>query len=358
MNPISVCLITKNEEKHIGECLKRLRPYDWEIVVVDTGSTDGTIDIAYQYADKVCDFAWCNDFSAARNYSIEQASRPYILVLDSDEYLIKVDMPKLLALIHQYPTAIGRIFRSSHFTGNQADSMMDERVERLFPKQYYQYAYPIHEQIVLHPQSLQHLRRVYDAPIFAEHFGYQLSPAESVAKAKRNNDILLAWLEKNPDNPYVSFQIGQSYFMLDEYEKAYPYYKKSYELEHDLSREYVKTLIISFGSTLLDTNRMAEALQLLKFIQSQAYQDYADLCCLCGSILLRSNQLLGAMGEYVRALYAKTSTNQDATHNIPLYNIGLINERLGDLEEALVNYRMCTNFPLARQRIQQLTAKE
>ena len=78
--PVSVCIIAKNEEKHIEKCLSSIRSHtaesaDFEIIVVDTGSTDRTKALAAKYADKVLDFTWVNDFSAARNYSVAQASR-------------------------------------------------------------------------------------------------------------------------------------------------------------------------------------------------------------------------------------------------------------------------------------------
>ena len=83
--PISVCIIAKNEQKYIENCLKALRRYSWEIIVVDTGSTDDTRQIATRYADKVYDFTWIDDFSAARNFAAAQASNNWILVLDCDE---------------------------------------------------------------------------------------------------------------------------------------------------------------------------------------------------------------------------------------------------------------------------------
>ena len=83
--PISVCIIAKNEEKYIEECLRKLKPYGFEIVVADTGSTDATKELASRYADKVVDFTWINDFSAARNFCAKQASNNWILALDCDE---------------------------------------------------------------------------------------------------------------------------------------------------------------------------------------------------------------------------------------------------------------------------------
>ena len=93
--PISVCIIAKNEEKHIGQCLRHLLPYGMEIVVVDTGSTDETAAIARKYTDKVFGFEWINDFSAARNFAVSQASNNWILVVDCDEYVKELDAQKL-----------------------------------------------------------------------------------------------------------------------------------------------------------------------------------------------------------------------------------------------------------------------
>ena len=71
MIPISVCVIAKNEEKNIEKCLAPLVPYNFEIILVDTGSTDRTKEIARKYTDQIYDFEWVNDFSAARNFSLK-----------------------------------------------------------------------------------------------------------------------------------------------------------------------------------------------------------------------------------------------------------------------------------------------
>ncbi len=79
MFPLSVCIIAKNEEAHIEECLKRLVPYGFEIVLTDTGSTDQTLAAAAKYTDRIFHFDWCDDFSAARNFCMEKASHNWIL---------------------------------------------------------------------------------------------------------------------------------------------------------------------------------------------------------------------------------------------------------------------------------------
>lgn len=105
--PISVCIIAKNEEKFIEDCLKHLQPYGMEIIVTDTGSTDRTREIAEKYADKVVDFAWIKDFSAARNYCASFASNNWILALDCDEFVNAIDIKILRMLMQKYPRHTG-----------------------------------------------------------------------------------------------------------------------------------------------------------------------------------------------------------------------------------------------------------
>ena len=107
--PVSVCIIAKNEEKHIEECLKHLLPYDMEIIVVDTGSTDKTKEIAHKYTNNVFDFAWINDFSAARNFCANKATNDWILVIDCDEYVEKIDTKLLRMYMQKYPKIAGKI---------------------------------------------------------------------------------------------------------------------------------------------------------------------------------------------------------------------------------------------------------
>ena len=91
MIPISVCIIARNEEDNIEKCLQPLRKHPFEIVVIDTGSTDKTMELAGKYADKVLYFPWCDDFSQARNFSISHASHDWVLILDCDEVVKNID---------------------------------------------------------------------------------------------------------------------------------------------------------------------------------------------------------------------------------------------------------------------------
>ena len=98
MIEISLCMIVRNEEDVLGRCLQCARSFADEIIVVDTGSTDGTKAVAENFTQKVFDFPWTDDFAAARNYSFSKATRDYIMWLDADDVLRTEDQEKILQL--------------------------------------------------------------------------------------------------------------------------------------------------------------------------------------------------------------------------------------------------------------------
>lgn len=106
MQMISVCIIAKNEETNIERCLKSLSKCGFEIIVVDTGSTDNTKAVAKKYTDKVFDFIWCNDFAVAKNFAISKAQYEYVMVIDSDEFINDIDIQKLYRDIELNPDRV------------------------------------------------------------------------------------------------------------------------------------------------------------------------------------------------------------------------------------------------------------
>lgn len=101
MCTISLCMIVKNEEAVLGRCLESAADLVDEIVIVDTGSTDGTKKIARKFTDKLFDFPWVDDFAAARNFSFEQASGDYCMWLDADDVIAEDDRSKFRAMRKQ-----------------------------------------------------------------------------------------------------------------------------------------------------------------------------------------------------------------------------------------------------------------
>ncbi|PEF60403.1 glycosyltransferase family 2 protein, partial [Bacillus cereus] len=113
MITISLCMIVKNEEETLHRCLQSIEGIPDEIIIVDTGSTDRTKEIAKKWTPHVLDFTWRDDFSAARNASFQPATQDYILWLDADDILLPEDRQKLLLLkqsLHPQVDAVSMIY--------------------------------------------------------------------------------------------------------------------------------------------------------------------------------------------------------------------------------------------------------
>lgn len=352
MLPISVCIIAKNEEQNIESCLQPLRAYEWEIIVVDTGSTDRTKEFAARYADKIVDFGWIEDFSAARNFAMSCASYDTILFVDSDEYLIEIDIDAVLSLIKEHPMSIGLLSRQNHYQMNGTDSVYVDLVERLFSRKYYCYEGIIHEQVVL-KEPEKYTYGTYQIPLILNHSGYAGSDDNLREKAQRNIALLEKDLEQHPDIPYTYFQIGQAYNMIHDDENACLYYEKGLSYDVNPEAEYVQMMVIGYGYALLHLNRAEEALGL-----SSVYDTFAgsaDFLTLMGLIYLRNEQYVKAMLEFVKALSCENAHVVGANSFIPSYNLGVINEMMGEKEMALAYYRKCGDFPMALERMKALS---
>ena len=118
-NSLSLCMIIKNEEQHLPQCLGSVRDLVDEILIVDTGSDDKTRDISTAFGAKVYEFPWGGDFSAARNFSLDQARGDWILILDADERIAAKDIPELRKLACQKgPRRVAYSFVTRNYTTN------------------------------------------------------------------------------------------------------------------------------------------------------------------------------------------------------------------------------------------------
>src|SRR3989344_9612712 len=114
---LSLCMIVKNEQAFLQQCLSAVQPYVDEIIIVDTGSTDNTKTIAAQFTSKIHDFPWVDSFAAARNFSIRKAQRDWILVLDADEQINGEDFKKISNIV-QTAKAEGHMLIQRNYTNN------------------------------------------------------------------------------------------------------------------------------------------------------------------------------------------------------------------------------------------------
>lgn len=117
MARFSLCMIVRDEEAVLGRCLESVAAAVEEIIIVDTGSTDGTKAVAAAYTDKIYDFAWVDDFAAARNASFAKATGDYILWLDADDVLLPEDLDALLCLKNRLDQSPADVVMMRYNTG-------------------------------------------------------------------------------------------------------------------------------------------------------------------------------------------------------------------------------------------------
>lgn len=224
---VSACLIVKNEERFLPGCLSSLREVADEVVIVDTGSSDRTVEIARDFGARVSSFAWCDDFAAARNASLAPATGRFILYVDADEEVMAEDRRTLRETLESdaYDALLMRIVSPLHGT-DKASVDVYPRVFRRYPDVRFQYR--IHEQIW--PSLSRHAPRVQDSALRILHHGYAQSPEVLDQKRRRNLDTALAVLEEEPDNAYYLYHAGFSNLTLGRREPAIGYLERALRL--------------------------------------------------------------------------------------------------------------------------------
>lgn len=257
MITISLCMIVKNEQDTIETCLESVKDCVDEIIIVDTGSTDNTVELIKKYTDNIFFFEWIDDFSAARNYSFSKATKDYILWLDADDVLPIEDQIKLLSLKMSLSNSIDSIDMIYNYAfdefGNISLSFRRNRMVKR-ERQFKWYG-PVHEFIQVsgnvmnsdiavshkrvHIQSGRNLsifeKRLKKGEIFSTrdlyYYANELSDNGFYEKAIENYILFLntedGWIE---DKISSCYKIAESYSSLGNSEKELEYLWKSFEL--------------------------------------------------------------------------------------------------------------------------------
>ncbi len=165
MITISVCMIVKDEEKVLARCLDSLQGLADELIIVDTGSTDATKQIAGRYTDQLYDFTWGNDFSAARNFSFSKATMDYIYVADADEVIDEDNRQRFLLLKQKLlpEIEIVQMQYANQLAFNTTYNFDAEYRPKLYKRlRTFRWTEPVHENVVLSPV-------IYDSDIVICH---------------------------------------------------------------------------------------------------------------------------------------------------------------------------------------------
>jgi glycosyltransferase involved in cell wall biosynthesis/tetratricopeptide (TPR) repeat protein len=252
---LSVCLIAKNEERFLNGCLQSIRGLADQLILVDTGSTDRTVEIARNHGAEVHFRAWDNDFSAARNAALLHARGDWVLILDADEEVSPTHHAALRALLTRPNVIAYRLPLVD--VGREGDGV--SQVPRLFrnaPQQFY--VSRIHEQVYA---SLELNREKWSMEnLFGDaqliHHGYQAEVVKSRDKIQRNIRLLEQANEEYPNDVNLLMNLGlelwrsgQNGYGIDYYQQAYtamlqlPYAQTPPELREVLLTQFASHLL-------------------------------------------------------------------------------------------------------------------
>jgi tetratricopeptide (TPR) repeat protein len=260
---LSLCMIVRDEEQMLPRCLAAVAPAVDEIVIVDTGSTDTTVEIAKSFGAKVIEFEWTGSFAEARNVSFEAASGDWVMYLDADEVLVSED-------IEQLRTLTGRTWREAFYlvetsyTGALGDggAMVNNALRVFRNRPEYRFKDRLHEQIA-HTLPTYVPGRVEQTPVRVTHYGYVGSVRDAKEKSGRNIELLRTQAAESPTTPFLHFNLGSEYIVVGDYNAAIDELKTARSLiraEGNLTRaEYVPSLYTRLVVALRTAGKLIEA---------------------------------------------------------------------------------------------------
>jgi tetratricopeptide (TPR) repeat protein len=262
---LSLCMIVRDEEEMLPRCLAAAAPAVDEIVIVDTGSTDRTIEIAESFGARVIEREWTGSFSDARNVSFEAATGDWIVYLDADEVLVAEDAERLRALTgHVWREAFYLV--ETNYTGAIGDGTATShnalRVFRNRPE--YRFEGRLHEQIAHHLPAYAP-GRIERTQVRVEHYGYLGAVRDAKEKSRRNIELLRAQAAEGPADAFLHFNLGTEHLAAGEPAAALAQLQRAWQLVEDGGdeyRDYTPTLVLRLTNALRTCGRAAESIAM------------------------------------------------------------------------------------------------
>ncbi len=329
---IALVMIVRNEEKNLPTCLKSARNAVDEIVIVDTGSTDRTAEIARCYTDQIYHYPWQGDFSAARNYALDRAKSRWILSLDADEEL-DTSGGDLRTLVS---SSCGReaFFLPLHARGPESgDDFSRFFVLRLFRnKAEYRFQGRVHEQVTVpRPEAAG----IAGAPVI---WHKPLSARERNYKRGRNLALLRRAVEMDPANPFLQYYLGVEWLGLGKAAWALPCLQLACARLTDGHILFRAPAVRSLTACLKALGRLDEAICLC-LEESARYPTYTDLFFDAGLLFAIKGEYAVAVKWFEEALrlgpppplFSHTNGTESF---LSLYHLGYCYEKLNARREA------------------------
>ncbi len=360
---LSLCMIVKNEEANLPRCLTSVRDAVDEIVILDTGSTDRTPEIAKEFGAKVHHFEWPNDFSIARNQSLKYVRGDWVLVLDADETLAKNIAPVLRQLIQEEQYLLINLVRQE-IGASQSPYSLVSRLFRRHPGLYF--SRPYHAMIdesvehVLSQEPHWQIGSLEDVALL--HDGYRAGVIAERNKFATAQVAMESFLTTHPDDPYACSKLGALYLEQGEVDRGRALLELGlqskqanpsilYELHYHLGLAYTRLRnpakaefhykgaieqpilpMLQIGAFNNLGNLLKARGELLGAVL--AYQAAVDIdptfamgYCHLGMALKASNRWMEAIAAYRRAI------NLNPNYAEAYQNIGVVFLKVGEIED-------------------------
>ncbi|MEZ0374272.1 MAG: glycosyltransferase, partial [Candidatus Sericytochromatia bacterium] len=342
---ISVCMIVKDEAEMLPKCLDSIHDQVDEIILVDTGSQDSTREIAASYPKvRLFEIEWTGDFAAARNYSLEQASEPWILALDADEYVAPDFVASLAPSLSadEQPDAYAFPVLAVDAGGeiDQAQSLLC--VPRLFHNdKAYRYSGRIHEMVKHEERSRLHYYYMKQLPIY--HRGYQPQVLEAKQKRLRDTALMEAMIEQEPaarETQRLYVILAGQYELDGDPERALACFESGLEVVHDDA--LIRSMLLRGRLRLLHS--LGRDQQVLEASAGTSEDPYVTASR--AQALRRLGRLQEALDTAEQALHLAERQalqpdplEQQLQRGELLRDLAQLNEELGDLNQALYYFK-------------------
>mgnify|MGYP001025021368 CR=1 FL=1 len=323
---LSVCLIVKNEEEVIARCLNCVKKFADEIVAVDTGSTDKTVEIIKTFTDKVYHFKWCNDFSAARNFAFGKAHGDYLMWLDADDVISDENCGKIKSLLSGADFDMAFLPYATAFDGD-SPTFVYYRERIIKNGRGYSFAGAVHEaiapygKIVYGDARIDH-KKVKEGVPFRNLNIYQNQIAHGISLDERSK-----------------FYYGRELFYNKMYLESIAVLEEFLRGNGWVENKIEACLNLYYAYTAVNRAENAYSSLLKAFLYAPPR---SEACCILGEKFMSENDFNSAIYWYQSALNAENGeasgafVNRDFCGFIPCMQLCVLYDKLGDYKRAYV----------------------
>ena len=261
---ISLCMIVRNEDRVLGDCLASAAPFFKEMILVDTGSTDRTVEIAEAAGAKVLHMEWPDSFAEARTESLRHATGRWIFWMDADDTLPWPDGEELLrAVLHAPPDVVAFIV-PVQFVENGAPSGTRVDHVKLFRNiRTVRFEGRIHEQVLPTIRRARPDGEIRRCSAVVLHSGYDTSPEGQERKRKRDMHLLRLDYRERPKHPFVRFNIGMTYHYLGDHPRAVRWLRRCLDVSPP-TESHVRKAYSLLGLSLRELGQSEEAVRTME----------------------------------------------------------------------------------------------